>query len=92
MIMKLTAVVLLAAGLLSSQERFNLKVRNYFFAGFAGDTASLEKGMKICEDILAAEPKHPKHWFGTVLDYSSNPVKRSKRPTSKQAQSCGSAV
>ena len=73
MIMKLTAVVLLAAGLLSSQERFDLKVRNYFFAGFAGDTASLEKGMKICEDILAAEPKHPEAlvWHGSGLFFQS---------------------
>jgi hypothetical protein len=73
MIMKLTAVVLLAAGLLPSQERFDLKVRNYFFAGFAGDTASLEKGMKICEDILAAEPKHPEAlvWHGSGLFFQS---------------------
>ena len=33
-----------------SQERFDFKVRNYFFAGFDGDAASLEKGMTICED------------------------------------------
>jgi hypothetical protein len=73
MIMKLTAVVLLVAGLLFSQERFDLKVRNYFFAGFAGDTASLEKGMKICEDILAAEPKHPEAlvWHGSGLFFQS---------------------
>jgi hypothetical protein len=73
MIMKLTAVVLLAAGLLSSQERFDFKVRNYFFAGFAGDTASLEKGMKICEDILATEPKHPEAlvWHGSGLFFQS---------------------
>jgi tetratricopeptide (TPR) repeat protein len=70
---KLTAVVLLAAGILSSQERFDLKVRNYFFAGFAGDTASLEKGMKICEDVLAAEPKHAEAlvWHGSGLLFQS---------------------
>jgi tetratricopeptide (TPR) repeat protein len=56
--MKLAAVLLLAAAVLSSQERFDHKVRNYFFAGFSGDAASLDKGMKICETILAADPKH----------------------------------
>ena len=63
---KLTALVLMAAGILSSQERFDYKVRNYFFAGFAGDAASLEKGMKICEDILASEPKNAEAmvWHG----------------------------
>jgi len=39
--MKQIAMVLLAAGLLSAQERFDVKVRTLFFAGFSGDTASL---------------------------------------------------
>src|ERR1700730_1036354 len=73
MIKRLSAVALLAVGVLSSQERFDLKVRNYFFAGFAGDTASLEKGMKICEDVLAAEPKHAEAlvWHGSGLLFQS---------------------
>src|SRR6266404_5914868 len=74
--MKMTraAVVLIAAaGLLMSQERFDMKVRNYFFAGFAGDAASLAKGMKICEDILAAEPKSPEAlvWHGAGLYFQA---------------------
>jgi tetratricopeptide (TPR) repeat protein len=66
MLTKFAAVALFLAGVLAGQERFDLKVRNYFFAGFAGDAASLEKGMKICEDILAAEPKNAQAmvWHG----------------------------
>ena len=46
-----------------------MKVRNYFFAGLAGDAGSLQKGMKICEDILARDPKQPEAlvWHGMGL-------------------------
>jgi tetratricopeptide (TPR) repeat protein len=65
----IAAVIILTAGALLSQDRFDFKVRNYFFAGLAGDTASLQKGMKICEDILAGDPKQPEAlvWHGTGL-------------------------
>lgn len=65
--------VLAAAGLLVSQDRFDYKVRNYFFAGFSGDAASLEKGMKICEDSLAADPNNAEAlvWHGAGLFYQS---------------------
>lgn len=65
----IAAVIILTAGTLLSQDRFDYKVRNYFFAGLAGDTASLDKGMKICEDILARDPKQPEAlvWHGTGL-------------------------
>src|ERR1051326_1236831 len=71
--MRQIAMVLLAAGLLSAQERFDLKVRTLFFAGFSGDTASLEKGMKICEDTLAADPKAAEAlvWHGSGLFFQS---------------------
>jgi hypothetical protein len=67
------AVLIAAGGLLMSQERFDLKVRNYFFAGFAGDAASLAKGMKICEDVLTAEPKNAEAlvWHGAGLYYEA---------------------
>jgi tetratricopeptide (TPR) repeat protein len=71
---KFAAVVLISAsGFLMSQERFDLKVRNYFFAGFAGDTASLEKGMKICEDVLAADPKNAQAlvWHGSGVFFQA---------------------
>src|SRR5437588_6030731 len=67
---KLAVGVLIAtAGLLMSQERFDLKVRNYFFAGFAGDEASFAKGMKMCEDALAENPKLAEAlvWHGSGL-------------------------
>ena len=71
---KFAALVLLgAAGSLLAQDRFDFKVRNYFFAGFAGDAASLEKGMKICEDSIAADPKNAEAlvWHGAGLFYES---------------------
>lgn len=65
----IAALIILSAGVLLSQDRFDFKVRNYFFAGLAGDAASLEKGMKICEDILAVDPKQPEAlvWHGMGL-------------------------
>jgi tetratricopeptide (TPR) repeat protein len=65
----LAAVAILGAGALLSQDRFDFKVRNYFFAGLAGDRASLDKGMKICESILGNDPKQPEAlvWHGTGL-------------------------
>ncbi len=65
----IAAVIILSAGALFSQDRFDMKVRNYFFAGLAGDASSLQKGMKICEDILARDPKQPEAlvWHGMGL-------------------------
>lgn len=71
---KFAAVVLIgASGFLMSQERFDYKVRNYFFAGFAGDTASLEKGVKICEDTLASDPKNAQAlvWHGSGVFFQA---------------------
>ncbi|MBZ5608694.1 MAG: hypothetical protein LAP38_10575 [Acidobacteriia bacterium] len=66
-------VLLAAAGILLSQERFDLRVRTYFFAGFSGDAAALEKGMKICEDSLATDPKNAEAlvWHGSGLFYQA---------------------
>ena len=65
----IAAVIILTAGVLSSHDRFDMQVRNYFFAGLAGDAASLQKGMKICEGILATNPKQPEAlvWHGMGL-------------------------
>jgi tetratricopeptide (TPR) repeat protein len=70
---KITLMLVGAAGLLISQERFDLKVRNFFFAGFTGDHASLETGMKMCEEALAADPKNAEAlvWHGSGLYYES---------------------
>lgn len=50
-----------------AQQRFDLKVRNDFFAGFAGDKEALAHGMKACEDALAADPKNAEAmvWHGS---------------------------
>lgn len=52
-----------------AQQRFDMKVRNDFFAGFAGDKAALARGMKACEEALAADPKNAEAmvWHGSGL-------------------------
>ena len=84
----IAAVIILTAGVLLSQDRFDMKVRNYFFAGLAGDAASLQKGMKICEDILAADPKQPEAlvWHGMGL------VSESREAFQKGDQQNGAAL
>jgi len=37
--------------------RFDMKVRQDFFLGFAGDKEAMARGMKACEETLAADPK-----------------------------------
>jgi hypothetical protein len=88
----LAAVGILSAGVLLSQDRFDFKVRTYFFAGLVGDRASLEKGMKICEDILVNDPKQPDAlvWHGTGLISESREA--FQRGDQKMAVSCGSAA
>ncbi len=53
----------------SAQERFDLKVRNDFFAGFAGNGAALARGMEACEAVLAKNPKDAQAlvWHGGGL-------------------------
>jgi hypothetical protein len=50
-----------------AQNRFDLKVRNDFFAGYAGDNEALARGMKACEAALAADPKNAEAmvWHGS---------------------------
>jgi tetratricopeptide (TPR) repeat protein len=84
----IAAVMILTAGVLLSQDRFDMKVRNYFFAGLAGDAASLQKGMKICENILANDPKQPEAlvWHGTGL------ISESREAFQKGDQQNGAAM
>src|SRR5271170_1896358 len=37
--------------------RFDMRVREDFFAGLSGDAERFARGMKICEEVLAANPK-----------------------------------
>lgn len=52
-------------------ERFDEVVRADFFAGLAGNEASLEKAMKVCEERLARNPKDAPAmvWHGGGLFY-----------------------
>jgi len=52
-----------------SRERFDFLVRADFFAGFAGDQASLDRAMKVCEGTLAKNPNHAEAlvWHGGGL-------------------------
>ncbi len=73
------ALLALALGLTWAQKaddsatRFDSRVREDFFAGFAGDSARLERGMKTCEEALAANPKDPSAlvWHGAGVYYLS---------------------
>lgn len=55
------------------RERFDFLVREDFFAGFAGDKEALARGMKVCEDALAKNPKHAEAlvWHGGGLVFIS---------------------
>src|SRR6266481_4509685 len=56
-----------------AQERFDLKVRNYFFAGFTGNAEALETGMKMSEEALTANPKNAEAlvWHGSGLYFQA---------------------
>ena len=71
--MKLLVLSLISLSALSAQPRFDFLVRNDFFAGFGGDAAALERGMKACEQVLAQNPKHAEAlvWHGGGLFFSS---------------------
>ncbi len=66
-------VCVLVAAVAAVQERFDFKVRNYFFSGFTGDSAALAKGMKICEELLAANPKNAEAlvWHGSGIYFQA---------------------
>lgn len=49
-----------------AEERFDMKVRSQFFAGFRGDQQALEAGMTACKDALQQNPKNAEAlvWHG----------------------------
>lgn len=63
--------LLVAAAIVYGAERFDLAVRGDFFAGFAGNTAALDRAMKACETQLAANPQHAEAmvWHGSGTLY-----------------------
>ena len=60
-------------GLAAAQERFDMRVRNDFFAGFAGNQEALDRAMKICEDELARNPQNAAAlvWHGSGVFFES---------------------
>jgi hypothetical protein len=54
-------------------DRFDMKVRESFFAGFAGDKEALARGMKASEEVLATNPKNAEAlvWHGSGLTFQS---------------------
>ena len=68
------AVCAFTIGFVTAQkERFDHKVRNDFFAGFAGNAEALTRAMKTCETALAENPKHAEAlvWHGSGLLFQS---------------------
>jgi tetratricopeptide (TPR) repeat protein len=52
-----------------AEERFDLKVRNDFFAGFSGNREALDRGLKACEQALLTDPKNAEAmvWHGSGI-------------------------
>ena len=50
-------------------ERFDMEVRNDFFAGFSGNKEALDRAMQKSEAVMAANPKHAEAmvWHGGGL-------------------------
>jgi len=67
-------MVLLVCGLVWAQERFDMLVRNDFFAGFGGDAQAFARAMNKTEETLAKNPKHAeaKVWHGSGVFYKSS--------------------
>jgi len=54
-------------------QRFDMKVRNDFFAGFSGDKEALNRAMKICEEALKEDAGNAQAlvWHGAGLFFES---------------------
>jgi hypothetical protein len=78
MIPKLTTWILLAVSA-GAAERFDMQIRDDFFAGFLGDKARLDRGMARCEEVLAARPGDAEAlvWHGAGLFFRSSDAFRS---------------
>jgi len=83
--MRMNKLVYVAAGLIGFMagflstlhaqpaQRFDLKVRQDFFAGFNGDSEALARGMRASEEALAANPKFGEAlvWHGSGLMFQA---------------------
>jgi tetratricopeptide (TPR) repeat protein len=70
----LLGLVLGALSSIHAQVRFDHIVRNDFFLGFAGNAEALDRGMKVCEQVLAENPNHAEAlvWHGAGLFFRSS--------------------
>jgi hypothetical protein len=59
-------------------QRFDMTVREDFFAGLRGDQARFARGMEVCEKVLAQNPNDPAAlvWHGNGLFFKSADVFR----------------
>jgi tetratricopeptide (TPR) repeat protein len=66
-------ISLAVLGLAAAQERFDMRVRNDFFAGFAGNQEALDRAMKICEEELTRNPANAAAlvWHGSGVFFQS---------------------
>jgi tetratricopeptide (TPR) repeat protein len=67
------ALALLLSLAQPAAQRFVYAVRADFFAGMAGDQARLQHAKQVCEDALAANPKHAEAlvWHGAILFFEA---------------------
>src|SRR4051794_6416832 len=68
--MKIRILLLTASAMVvSAAERFDVEVRNDFFAGFSGNKEALDRAMQKSEAVMAANPKHAEAmvWHGGGL-------------------------
>jgi hypothetical protein len=63
-----------AVRIVKAADRFDMKVRQDFFAGFTGDQEALARGMKACEEVLASNPKDAEAmvWHGSGTLFSAS--------------------
>src|SRR2546421_9015191 len=63
----------LASAIFIQADRFDMRVREDFFAGLAGDKAAMTRAMKLCEDRLKENPKDAEAmvWHGSGLAFGS---------------------
>ena len=68
-----TGAVLLSGDPATQPKRFDYLVREDMFAGFRGDTAAMQRAIKLCEDTLRINPNHPEAlvWHGSAIWYLS---------------------
>ena len=70
------------------QPRFDDLLRADFFAGFRGDAARLDRGMKLCEATLATDPAHPDAlvWHGAGLMFLAGRAAAAQDPVAARAR------